>query len=125
MLAVGLLRSDSKYLPPALAVQKNGPERHPPPDQRSGPTFFPSDYSVTFLSREDACRAWNPWHRATFLNPHTGSIRSQLKRAKIMRKSAITAIALAALALIAACNTVEGAGEDLQSAGTAVQNAAQ
>jgi predicted small secreted protein len=42
-----------------------------------------------------------------------------------MRKSAITAIALAALALIAACNTVEGAGEDLQSAGTAVQNAAQ
>lgn len=41
-----------------------------------------------------------------------------------MKKSAFAAFALAALALIGACNTVEGAGEDLQSAGSAVENAA-
>lgn len=41
-----------------------------------------------------------------------------------MSKSAFAALALAALAFISACNTVEGAGEDLQSAGSAVENAA-
>lgn len=49
--------------------------------------------------------------------------RSSVK-VSVMIKSAFTTIALATLALISACNTVEGAGEDLQSAGSAVQNAA-
>jgi predicted small secreted protein len=42
-----------------------------------------------------------------------------------MRKSAIAIIALSALALFSACNTVEGAGKDIKSAGNAVENAAQ
>ncbi|MGB5778262.1 entericidin A/B family lipoprotein [Allopontixanthobacter sediminis] len=34
-----------------------------------------------------------------------------------------SAIAVAAAVLLSACNTVEGAGEDLQSAGEAVEDA--
>jgi predicted small secreted protein len=41
-----------------------------------------------------------------------------------MRKLAIFA-ALAATLAIAACNTVEGAGQDVQAAGSAVTDAAQ
>ena len=40
-----------------------------------------------------------------------------------MRKL-IGAALMAGMMLVAACNTVEGAGEDLQSAGKAVENAA-
>jgi predicted small secreted protein len=40
-----------------------------------------------------------------------------------MRKLVLLAFAAASLA-VAACNTVEGAGEDLQAAGTAVQDTA-
>lgn len=40
-----------------------------------------------------------------------------------MRKL-LSAAVVASMLLVAACNTVEGAGEDLQSAGKAVENAA-
>lgn len=40
------------------------------------------------------------------------------------RKSAISIALLSALALLSACNTVEGAGRDVSSAGDAVSNAA-
>ena len=40
-----------------------------------------------------------------------------------MRKLMIIAAALASMS-VAACNTVEGAGKDISSAGSAVQNAA-
>ena len=42
-----------------------------------------------------------------------------------MRKFPLAIIALSALALFSACNTVEGAGKDIKSAGNAVQNAAE
>ncbi len=41
-----------------------------------------------------------------------------------MKTSFLTAAFASAMLLLAACNTVEGAGEDLQSAGSAVENAA-
>ncbi len=41
----------------------------------------------------------------------------------LMRNITILFIGLAALALIG-CNTIEGAGEDIESAGNAVQDAA-
>jgi predicted small secreted protein len=41
-----------------------------------------------------------------------------------MIKAILAALSLPALLLISACNTVEGAGEDLQSAGSAVEDAA-
>lgn len=40
------------------------------------------------------------------------------------KKSVLAAAMLSALALLAACNTVEGAGRDVSSAGDAVSNAA-
>lgn len=40
-----------------------------------------------------------------------------------MRKLLSSAL-VAGMLLVSACNTVEGAGEDLQSAGQAVENAA-
>ena len=40
-----------------------------------------------------------------------------------MRKL-LSAAVVASMLLVAACNTVEGAGEDLQSAGKAVENTA-
>jgi predicted small secreted protein len=42
----------------------------------------------------------------------------------IMLKTAVAAVAIAAALLVSACNTVEGAGRDLQSAGSAVEDAA-
>jgi predicted small secreted protein len=42
----------------------------------------------------------------------------------IMLKNAVTTVAIAAALLVSACNTVEGAGRDLQSAGSAVEDAA-
>ena len=41
-----------------------------------------------------------------------------------MIKTILAALALPALLLVSACNTVEGAGADLESAGNAVQDAA-
>ena len=41
-----------------------------------------------------------------------------------MIKAILAALSLPALLLISACNTVEGAGQDLQSAGSAVEDAA-
>jgi predicted small secreted protein len=41
-----------------------------------------------------------------------------------MRKLVLLAFAAASLA-VAACNTVEGAGEDLQAAGSAVEDSAK
>jgi predicted small secreted protein len=40
------------------------------------------------------------------------------------KKPAVAAIILSALALLSACNTVEGAGRDVSSAGQAVSGAA-
>jgi predicted small secreted protein len=42
----------------------------------------------------------------------------------MMIRIALTTAAIGAALLISACNTVEGAGRDLQSAGTAVEDAA-
>ena len=42
-----------------------------------------------------------------------------------MTKTILTAAALAMGVLVAACNTVEGAGEDVQSAGNAVSKTAE
>ncbi|HKR16975.1 MAG TPA: entericidin A/B family lipoprotein [Rhizorhapis sp.] len=41
-----------------------------------------------------------------------------------MIKALLAALTVPALLLISACNTVEGAGEDIQSAGNAVEDAA-
>jgi predicted small secreted protein len=41
-----------------------------------------------------------------------------------MIRIALTTVALSAALLMSACNTVEGAGRDLQSAGAAVEDAA-
>jgi predicted small secreted protein len=43
---------------------------------------------------------------------------------KIMRPFPLVVIAISALLLVGACNTVEGAGKDVQSAGQAVANTA-
>jgi len=42
-----------------------------------------------------------------------------------MQTKITTAIIIAALATLAACNTVHGAGKDVSSAGNAVSNAAK
>jgi predicted small secreted protein len=42
-----------------------------------------------------------------------------------MIRATIASLALGAAMLLSACNTVEGAGRDLQSAGKAVENTAQ
>lgn len=41
-----------------------------------------------------------------------------------MTKKILTALLLTGSLMVAACNTVEGAGRDVQSAGKAVENAA-
>jgi predicted small secreted protein len=41
-----------------------------------------------------------------------------------MTKKILTALLLTGSLMVAACNTVEGAGKDVQSAGQAVENAA-
>lgn len=41
-----------------------------------------------------------------------------------MIRATLATMALSAAMLLSACNTVEGAGRDLQSAGTAVEDAA-
>ncbi len=41
-----------------------------------------------------------------------------------MIRTAVASLALGTALLLAACNTVEGAGRDLQSAGDAVEDAA-
>ena len=41
-----------------------------------------------------------------------------------MTRKLITALLLSGSLFVAACNTVEGAGRDLESAGTAVKDAA-
>lgn len=41
-----------------------------------------------------------------------------------MKTSYLTAALASAMLLLAACNTVEGAGKDIQSAGSAVEGAA-
>jgi predicted small secreted protein len=41
-----------------------------------------------------------------------------------MIRAAFASLALGAALLLSACNTVEGAGRDLQSAGSAVEDAA-
>ena len=41
-----------------------------------------------------------------------------------MIRATLAALAIGAALLVSACNTVEGAGRDLQSAGSAVEDAA-
>lgn len=41
-----------------------------------------------------------------------------------MFRAAVASIALSAALLLSACNTIEGAGRDIQSAGEAVEDAA-
>ena len=41
-----------------------------------------------------------------------------------MIRATLATLAIGAALLVSACNTVEGAGRDLQSAGTAVEDAA-
>jgi len=41
-----------------------------------------------------------------------------------MTRKILTALLLTGSLMVAACNTVEGAGKDVQSAGQAVENAA-
>mgnify|MGYP001500083636 CR=1 FL=1 len=61
------------------------------------------------------------------MHPHRASCES---RAQATRRSASTtlfwlpAAVLAMLATVAACNTMEGAGEDIEAAGDAIQDAA-
>jgi predicted small secreted protein len=43
----------------------------------------------------------------------------------MMFKNYLSAVVLGGLFMLAACNTVDGAGEDLQSAGQAIENAAK
>lgn len=43
------------------------------------------------------------------------------RTARTLIRSAAWALALAALSLLAACNTVEGFGEDVENAGKAIQ----
>lgn len=42
-----------------------------------------------------------------------------------MRKILLSVVLAASMAAVAACNTVEGAGEDVQAAGAAVEGAAK
>ena len=41
-----------------------------------------------------------------------------------MKKTIATLLAIASIALLAGCNTVKGAGQDIQKAGTAIEKAA-
>jgi predicted small secreted protein len=41
-----------------------------------------------------------------------------------MKKTIATLLAIAIAALLAGCNTVKGAGQDIQKAGTAIEKAA-
>jgi predicted small secreted protein len=41
-----------------------------------------------------------------------------------MKKSIATLLAIAAVALLAGCNTIHGMGQDIQKAGSAVEKAA-
>ncbi|WP_454887472.1 entericidin A/B family lipoprotein [Sphingomonas oryzagri] len=42
-----------------------------------------------------------------------------------MRKSTCVSLVIGALTMLAACNTVHGAGKDVSSAGNAISNAAK
>lgn len=55
------------------------------------------------------------------------SLQTQEKddQEKIMTKRLLAALMLPAVLFISACNTVEGAGRDMQSAGEAVEGAAE
>jgi predicted small secreted protein len=50
--------------------------------------------------------------------------RPIIRKEKPMTKTIVTALLLTGSLLVAACNTVEGAGKDVQSAGKAVEKSA-
>ena len=50
---------------------------------------------------------------------------AEFSKETIMTKKILAALLLTGSLMVAACNTVEGAGKDVQSAGSAVENAAK
>jgi len=53
------------------------------------------------------------------------SSRLSYSKETIMTKKILAALLLTGSLMVAACNTVEGAGKDVQSAGAAVEDAAK
>lgn len=53
---------------------------------------------------------------------HSASICTQRTGVKTMVRRLITYALVAGTLVVAACNTVEGAGEDVKSAGNAIEN---
>lgn len=57
-------------------------------------------------------------------SPLAHAIRLDVSRRRCMTKNILALLLLSGSLFVAACNTVEGAGRDVQSAGEAVEDAA-
>ena len=101
------------FCPPALAIHPKGPDAPIPPRRRFRAHFFAAEAAKiacgTILS-----------HRAFTAKPPAWE---HVDQEFIMRKLLTFALVAGSL-LVAACNTVEGAGRDVQSVGNAVEDAA-
>lgn len=106
-------------MPPPLRHPKNvNPERFPHPP-RSGFDFFQLHHlsNANRISGNEAC------DRALSSSSAHLAESEQTER-YIMARKLLAALILGSSMLVAACNTVEGAGKDVQSAGKAVEKAA-
>jgi len=96
----------------------------PPPRRISGLNFclrLQHLKSLNFLLPERI--VW--WRVLIGVTGMAGTIRSQgFSRRRSMTKKIFAALLLTGSLMVAACNTVEGAGRDVQSAGEAVERAA-
>jgi predicted small secreted protein len=66
---------------------------------------------------ETALPKWNPWRRPRLL-------QWSIQRRTQMQKKHLAAIVILPLAMLAACNTTEGVGKDMQSAGKEISKSA-
>lgn len=98
-----------------------GPVRVIPPVDAAGPNKFPRTSSTLthMLPRGN-----KPSAGALTIEPLRGEASDQPKGLTMFKRTIAIAFVSVSLLAIAACNTVEGAGKDVSSAGKAVANAA-
>lgn len=109
------------FCPPALAIQDMGPEASTLPPPVTLPGLKISGYLAPFLAFTDTCCADGTFAAtcALVLRPQWGPVFWRVKMRKI-----IACAALAGAMLVSACNTIEGMGRDVSSAGDTVAKAA-
>jgi predicted small secreted protein len=131
------------YLPRPQYGTKGGDHRFCTPDSKSfAPrSCYPKNMSPERISPPDAFRA--QILRANQLNSKTFPAAERISTPRVLRvlsgwrgqsaefleeiimtKTILAALLLTGSLMVAACNTVEGAGKDVQSAGQAVEDAA-